>query len=58
VPRGGELAALGYEVEVWYQIDGPFRAELARGASRRFEYRSGRADVAPGGSASGHMAAW
>ncbi len=25
-----ELAALGYEVEVWYQIDGPFRAELAK----------------------------
>ena len=25
-----ELAALGYEVEVWYQIDGPFRAGLVR----------------------------
>lgn len=24
-----QLLALGYEVEVWYQIDGPFRAELA-----------------------------
>ena len=23
-----QLAALGYEVEVWYQIDGPFRAKL------------------------------
>lgn len=25
-----ELARLGYEVQVWYQIDGPFRARLAR----------------------------
>ena len=25
-----ELVSLGYEVEVWYQIDGPFRVELAK----------------------------
>ncbi len=29
-----ELAALGHEVEVWYQIDGPFGAELAKAGVR------------------------
>ena len=32
--EAAQLAEAGYEVEVWYQIDGPFRARLAKAGVR------------------------